>query len=149
MYLNAATFYRIGNFLWRKKVPLLPKLINGLVFMLFNSAIPSECSIGRGTYFGHRGVGVVINKRAVIGRNVVIRAHVVLGGGGSKPGYPVVEDDVKIGSGAKILGGVRIGKGAKIGANAVVLKDVPDFATAVGVPAVIKHADRDRDGGAG
>jgi serine O-acetyltransferase len=136
MYINALTFYRAGRLFRRYKIPLLPRICEGLTFLIFNSSIPLSCEIGQGSYCGHRGVGVVITKRARVGRNCLIRAHVVIGGG-SKPGAPVIGDNVLIGVGAKILGGVHVGDGAKIGANAVVITDVPAGSTAVGVPAKI------------
>jgi len=81
-------------------------------------------------------MGIVINPACVIGNNVKINQQVTLGGSGDK-GCPIIGDNVYIGAGAKVLGGVRIGNNAKIGANAVVLADIPDGATAVGVPARI------------
>jgi serine O-acetyltransferase len=94
--------------------------------------------IGRGADFGPGFVilhsfGVVINSQVRGGRNVVIEHGVTIGA--EKDTSPVLGDDVFIGAGAKIIGGVRIGSRVKIGANAVVTKDVPDDATVVGVPA--------------
>ena len=85
-------------------------------------------------------MGVVIGETAEVGDNVTIYHGVTLGGIGGDPNskrHPTVEDDVMIGAGAKILGPVTIGKGAKIGANAVVLHDIPPYATAVGMPAKV------------
>ena len=137
MYLNAITFYRLGLSLKSIHIPFIPRICEGLIFFLFNCSIPLKCEIGEGTVCGHRGVGVVLNKNARIGKNCIIRAHVVIGGGGKKPGAPIIEDDVTIGAGAKIIGGIRVGKGATIGANAVVLNDVPSGSTVVGIPAKI------------
>ena len=81
-------------------------------------------------------MGIIINPEVVIGDNVKINQHVTIGGSGEK-GCPVIGDNVYIGSGAKVLGGIRIGNNVKIGANAVVISDVPDNSTAVGVPARI------------
>lgn len=96
------------------------------------------CIIGRGADFGPEFVlvhsqGVVINTAVRGGRHVVIEHQVTVGA--EKGTAPVLGDDVFVGAGAKIIGGVRVGSGAKIGANAVVVDDVPDGATAVGVPA--------------
>lgn len=96
-------------------------------------------SIGENLFIDH-GMGVVIGETAEIGDNVLMYHGVTLGGvGGDRNSkrHPTVEDDVIIGAGAKILGPITIGKGAKIGANAVVLKTVPPYATAVGIPARI------------
>lgn len=91
-------------------------------------------------------MAVVIGETAEIGNNVVMYHNVTLGGiGGEKnvKRHPTIEDDVIIGTGAKILGPITIGKGAKIGANSVVLQDIPPYSTAVGAPAkVIKKNDK-------
>ncbi len=80
--------------------------------------------------------GVVIHPAAVVGANCLIFQQVTIGQG-SRPGLPIIGGHVDIGAGAKILGGISIGNHAKIGANAVVLQDVPEGATAVGIPAQI------------
>jgi serine O-acetyltransferase len=108
--------------------------------MLFNklNVICGGCVIGRGADFGPEFVlvhsqGVVINAAVRGGRHVVLEHQVTIG---SEKGLaPVLGDDVFVGAGAKIIGGVRVGRGTRIGANAVVISDVPDGATAVGVPA--------------
>ncbi|MHB1084268.1 MAG: serine O-acetyltransferase [Thiobacillus sp.] len=136
--MDAITLYRVANWLYVKKIPFVPSIIQGVIFFLFNTYLPFQARIGKRTRLGHRGIGVVINREAVIGNNVLIRAHVTIGKKQEDGPAPVIEDDVVIGDGAKILGGVRVGRGAQIGANAVVLCDVPEGALAVGVPAVIK-----------
>lgn len=98
--------------------------------------IPLNCQIGGGLLLPHPN-GVVIHPRALIGPNCLIFQQVTIGEGGPVPGVPVIEGHVDIGAGAKILGGVTIGKDARIGANAVVLCDVPQGSTAVGIPARI------------
>ena len=137
MAFNAISLYRLGHFFLKRRIPLIPRICEGLIFVLFNCAIPLKCEIGEGTVCSHRGIGVVLNKNARIGKNCLIRVHVVIGGGGKKPGAPIIEDDVTIGAGAKIIGGVKVGKGANIGANAVVINDVPPESTVVGIPAKI------------
>ena len=91
---------------------------------------------GHGIVIGHNGCGIVINEKAKIGNDVTIFQNVTIGGR-KESSAPVIGDNVMIGAGAVIIGDVTIGNDAKIGANAVVLQDVPDHATAVGVPAVI------------
>lgn len=95
-----------------------------------------SCSIGGGLLLPHPN-GIVIHPKAIIGVNCLIFQQVTIGTGGPVSGVPQIGGHVDIGAGAKILGGVRIGNHAKIGANAVVLGDVPEEATAVGVPARI------------
>ena len=104
------------------------------------AAILTQAVIGRGTDFGPgfvvlHSTGLVINGKVRGGKNVFVEHGVTIGE--EKGRVPVLGDDIFIGAGAKIIGGLKIGNGAKIGANAVVLKDVPDGATAVGIPARI------------
>lgn len=135
---NAVSFHRVGVWLLQRRIPILPRLVEALIFFLFNSSIPLSVRIGKGTFCSHRGIAVVIHKSATIGSDCVIGTSVVLGGRHeSAPGGPTIGDGVYIGTGAKIIGPVRVGDGAKIGANAVVLTDVPEGASAVGVPAKI------------
>ncbi len=96
-------------------------------------------TIGRNLFIDH-GMGVVIGETAIVGDNVTIYHGVTLGGTGNdshKKRHPTIEDGAMIGTGAKILGNITIGEEAKVGANAVVLKNVPKKATAVGIPARI------------
>ena len=85
-------------------------------------------------------MGVVIGETAVIGDDVTLYHGVTLGGTGKDTGkrHPTVLDGAVIGAGAKVLGNIIIGKGSKIGANSVILKNIPDYATAVGIPGEIK-----------
>ena len=108
--MNAISIYRVAHWLYRHRVPLLPRFLQVLIFLLFNSYIPYQAVIGRGSRCGHRGIGVVINREAVIGDNVLIRAHVTIGKIHPDGPAPVVEDNVEIGDGAKVLGGVRVGR---------------------------------------
>ncbi len=142
MYINLINFYQFGRFLKQKKIPLLPALIDLLIFLIFHSKVPFTCQIGEGSRFSHRGIAVVIHPQAIVGKRCVIGTCVTIGGGGKgKPGAPIIGDDVYIATGAKILGAVRVGNNVTIGANAVVISDIPDGATAVGVPAkVVKRA---------
>jgi len=101
-------------------------------------SLPAHARIGKGFYIGHFG-NIIIHPDTVMGERCSISHGVTIGVlGGDRPGVPRLGNDVYVGSGAKILGPVTIGDGAVIGANAVVVKDVPAGATAVGVPARIK-----------
>ncbi len=133
--LDALTLQRAARFLRRSGVPVLPRLLQRAVLHLYGSVLYPETEFGDGTVLGYGGLNVVIHKDARIGRRVLISQGVTIGGQGSRPGVPVIEDDVKIGAGAKILGPVRVGRGALIGANAVVTRDVRPYAVAAGVPA--------------
>lgn len=118
-----------------RKIPILPRVIDGLIFLLFNSAIHYSTKIGKGTIAAYRGMSILIHKDAVIGKNVVIGVHVVIGGRSGKKQLPIIEDNVEIGSNACILGDVRIGANSIIGAGAVVLSDVTPNSVVAGVPA--------------
>ncbi len=130
-------WYRIANWLWRHQVPVLPKVIYYLQYILFNSSVPSSCIIGGGTKFGYGGIAVIIHARAKIGKNCVIGSCVTIGGKSGWWEVPEIGDNVDISSGSKILGPVRIGSNVIIGANSVVTKDVPDNCVVAGVPAKV------------
>jgi serine O-acetyltransferase len=135
--------HAISNWLWRHHVPLLPRIIYGLIRILFASVVPPSVVFGRGVLLGYSGLGIVIHARCVIGDRVVIGTGVTLGGRGQMYDVPIIEDDVEIGSGAKVLGPIRVGRGAVIGANAVVIQDVPAMAVVAGVPARVIRIRRD------
>ena len=78
--LNAIFFYRIARWLYLHHIPVLPKLITLLIFLMYNSKVPYQARIGKGTMLGYGGIGVVIHKNTVIGNNCVISQQVTLGG---------------------------------------------------------------------
>lgn len=108
---------------------------------LFACHIGSRAKIGDGCVFQHNGLGVVISEHAVLGDRCMVYQHVTIGAleDGSDE-VPVVGDDVVIGANAILLGPIAIGNGVKIGAGSVVLHDIPNGATAVGVPARVLEA---------
>jgi serine O-acetyltransferase len=134
--LHAMWFHRLAHALWVRRVPLLPRLISHLARFLTGIEIHPGATIGRRFFIDH-GMGIVIGETAEIGDDVSLFQGVTLGGTGKETGkrHPTVEDGVMVGVGAHVLGAVRIGRGAKIGGGAVVLRDVPPYSTAVGVPA--------------
>ena len=121
----------------KNKHSRLASLIEFWYDLIHSCDIPCATSFGAGVRFPHRGIGVVINKQAIIGDDCVIFQNVTIGGrgGAHDNAQPVIGNNVMIGCGAVIIGGVHIGDGAIIGANAVVLNDVPAGVTAVGIPA--------------
>jgi len=130
--------YRTANTLYRWKIPLVPFLIQQFLRFVFGCFIPYKTRIGhRNVHFGHNGLGVVLDHRCVIGDNVRIDQQVTIGIRWDENRAPVIGNNVRIGAGAKVLGSINIGNNVRIGANAVVLTDIPEGATAVGVPARI------------
>lgn len=127
--------WRLSNRLHRWRIPVLSRLAYAINRIVFSAVVPPEVSLGKNVLLGYQGLGIIIHRRAVIGDNVLIGAHVTIGGRSKFRDVPVIENDVMIGTGARILGPVRIGCGARIGANAVVISDIPPGATAVGTPA--------------
>lgn len=130
-------WYRMAHWLWMHHIPMLPRLIYFIQYLLFNCAVPASCKIGRGTRFGYGGIATVIHARAVIGKNCMIGSCVTIGGRGKHYEVPVIGDNVQISTGSKILGPVHIGDNVVIGANSTVLKDIPSNCVAVGSPARI------------
>lgn len=127
--------HRIGNALHRARVPVLPKVITGIIRVLFACYLPSSASLGRGVQLGYWGLGVVIHGSAVIGEGTLVRQNVTIGTRHKGGGVPRIGAHVSIGAGAVLLGDVTIGDGAVIGANSVVTHDVPPGITVVGAPA--------------
>lgn len=151
-YLFNASFrlllnYRIGKYLYLsdwKICRIISQRYKMVQMKRRNCYISFKADIGKGVRFAHP-LGIVIGDGVIIGANVKIWQQVTFGSHGRKgedPGYPVIEDNVRIYAGAKLFGKIRIGKDAIIGANAVVLHDVPENCTAVGIPArLISHGE--------
>jgi serine O-acetyltransferase len=133
--LDAVGLHRVAHRLWRWRVPLLPRLFDGLVFLLFNTVLHHTTEVGKGTKCAYRGMSVLVHRRCRIGRNVYLGAHVVLGGRSGHEDVPVVEDDVFIGPNSTVLGPIVIGRGTTIGAGSVVLESTAPGSTVAGVPA--------------
>ncbi|MEN8435447.1 serine acetyltransferase [Clostridium septicum] len=129
--------YSISRKLYEKKIPIIPKLIKGLIRIVFSCVIPFTAKIGEGTKIGYQGLGVVIHANSIIGTNCAISQGVTIGGTSKKKGVPIIGNNVYIGAGAKIIGPITIGDNVVVGANAVVLKDVPSGCVVVGIPAKI------------
>jgi serine O-acetyltransferase len=139
--IDAMLFHRVGAWSLRRGVPIVPRACEAVIFLVFSSVVPSQTEIGRNTRLGYRGIGVVIHPRAVIGSNVMVGPQVTIGGRSKIFDVPVIEDDVYIGAGARILGAVRVGRGSVVGANAVVLHSVPPRTVVAGVPAKVIRTD--------
>lgn len=133
--VHALLAHRLAHALYRTGVPLLPRVIAAISRAITGIEIHPAARIGRGFFIDH-GSGVVIGETAEIGDDVTLYQSVTLGGTGFATGkrHPTVQDNVTIGSGAKLLGPITVGHGSKIGANSVVIHDVPANSTVVGNP---------------
>ncbi|MEO6859815.1 MAG: serine O-acetyltransferase [Solirubrobacteraceae bacterium] len=133
--VHALLAHRVAHALHVVRVPLLPRMIAAVARSVTGIEIHPAARIGVGFFIDH-GMGVVIGETAEIGADVTLYQGVTLGGTGFATGkrHPTVQDNVTIGSGAKLLGPITIGHGAKIGANSVVIHDVPPNSTVVGNP---------------
>ncbi len=133
--LHAIWFYRIAHWLYNRKLILIPRLISNFARFLTGIEIHPGAKIGPGLFIDH-GTGIVIGETAELGRNVTLYQGVTLGGTGKEKGkrHPTIGNNVVVSSGAKILGSFKVGDHAKIGAGSVVLKEVPAYATVVGIP---------------
>jgi serine O-acetyltransferase len=133
--LHAVWFYRINHWLWNRHLLLLGRFLSQIARFLTGIEIHPGAKIGRRLFIDH-GLGVVIGETAIIGDDVTLYQGVTLGGTGKEQGkrHPTIEDGVVAGSGAKILGNITVGKNCRIGAGSVVLRNVPEDSTVVGVP---------------
>jgi serine O-acetyltransferase len=133
--VQALLAHRVAHALWDTNVPLLPRTIAYLSRSITGVEIHPAARIGSDFFIDH-GSGVVIGETAEIGDRVTLYQGVTLGGTGFARGkrHPTLEDNVTVGSGAKLLGPVTVGRSAKVGANTVVIEDVPPETTVVGNP---------------
>lgn len=136
--VHALMWYRLARFFRRIKLKLIARMISQFARFLTGIEIHPAAKIEGGVFIDH-GSGVVIGETAEVHKGTVIYQGVTLGGTGKERGkrHPTIMENVTLSAGAKVLGGFTVGKGAKIGAGAVVLKEVPPYATVVGIPARI------------
>lgn len=142
-HIKALYYYRIANWFWRHNHHLFARWLSNKARHKTGIEIHPGATIGKGLVIDH-GMGVVIGETTIIGDDCQLYHGVTLGGRGSTDckRHPTLEDGVYVGSGAKILGNITLKKNSKVGANAVVLIDVPENATAVGMPARIVIKDK-------
>ena len=136
--VHALSWHRFANFLYRIRLKLLARMTSQFAKWLTGIEIHPAAKIAGGVFIDH-GTGVVIGETAEIEEGVVIYQGVTLGGTGKEKGkrHPTIKKGAMISAGAKVLGGFTVGEYAKIGAGAVVLKEVPPYATVVGVPGIV------------
>ncbi|MBN2795006.1 MAG: serine O-acetyltransferase [Clostridia bacterium] len=141
--VHAVLGHRINHFLYKMGLKIIARMGSQIVRFFTGVEIHPGAVIGKRLLIDH-GMGVVIGETAVVGNDVTIYQGVTLGGTGKDSGkrHPTIGNDVMIASGAKILGPFKIGDHSKIGAGSVVLKEVPDHCTVVGVPGrIVKQKD--------
>ncbi len=136
--VHALSWHRVARFFYKIKFKLLARMLSQTAKFFTGIEIHPAAKIAGGVFIDH-GAGVVIGETAEIEEDVVIYQGVTLGGTGKEKGkrHPTVKRGAVISAGAKILGGFTVGEYAKIGAGAVVLKEVPPYATVVGVPGIV------------
>src|ERR1700690_2224047 len=133
--LHAVWFYRMNHWLWNHNFFLVARWFSQVARLLTGIEIHPGAQIGRRLFIDH-GMGVVIGETAIVGEDVTLYQGVTLGGTGKEHGkrHPTLFDKVVVGGGAKILGNITVGHNCRIGAGSVVLRNVPDDSTVVGVP---------------
>ena len=142
--IHARLAHMISHFLYKKNLLFLARLISQIARFLTAIEIHPGATLGAGILIDH-GMGVVIGETAELGDRITIYHGTTLGGTGKEKGkrHPTVGDNVVIGAGSKVLGNIKIGSNSKIGANSVVLDDVPEGATVVGIPGKVVKVIRE------
>jgi len=142
----AIAAYRVANRLHKANWKRISRVIMGITQVITNIDIHPAATIGSRVFIDH-GTGVVIGETTVIEDDVLIYQGVTLGGVSLTPGkrHPTIKKGAVIGAGAKVLGNIVIGANSKIGANSVVVKEVPDRSTAIGIPARVVDKGRCQD----
>ena len=146
--LHALLAHRLSHKLYKWKIPFIPRFISFIMRILTGIEIHPGAEIGERFFIDH-GEGVVIGETTIIGNDVLIYQQVTLGGTGNDKGkrHPTLMDGVIVGAGAKVLGNITLGKHVRVGAGSVVVEDVPDFATVVGIPGrIVKQKYYDENG---
>ena len=145
---HALLIHRLAHWLWGIKLRWLARFVSHVSRFLTGIEIHPGAKVGRRVFIDH-GMGVVIGETAELGDDCTLYHGVTLGGTSWNKGkrHPTLRQGVVIGAGAKVLGPVVVGEGAKIGSNAVVVKDVPPGATALGIPArvILDEQDKTRE----
>ncbi len=143
--LHAIWIYRLSHRLWLANWKLIARCFSTFARFLTGVEIHPGATIGRRFFIDH-AMGVVIGETAIIGNDCTLYHGVTLGGTTWNAGkrHPTLEDDVVVGAGAKVLGPITLKKGTRVGSNAVVVKDVPEGSTVIGIPGHIVESDSNK-----
>lgn len=142
--LHAILAHRVAHKLYKWKLPIMPRVMSQITRFFTGIEIHPGAQIGKRFFIDH-GMGVVIGETSIIGDDVLLYQGVTLGGTGKEHGkrHPTLHNNIVVGSGAKILGNIEIGDNVRVGAGSVVISDVPQDSTVVGIPGrVVIHQDR-------
>lgn len=136
--VKALFFHRIAHALFRAGIPFFPRMISEFSRFITGIEIHPGAVIGKNCIMDH-GMGIVIGETTIIGDNVILYQGIVLGGTKLDPvkRHPTLENNVVVGTGAKVLGNITLGESSRVGANSVVIENVPAHCTVVGIPARI------------
>lgn len=142
---HAIMMHRLAHYLYKKRVPLFPRVISQFSRLITGIEIHPGATIGRRFFIDH-GMGVVIGETTEIGDDVLLYQNATLGGTGKEKGkrHPTLGNHVVVGAGAKVLGAINVGENVKIGAGSVLVRSVPANTTIVGIPGrvVMSHGQR-------
>lgn len=140
--LGIIPIYRLSNKLYKKGYKRISKVLDLLNYYLHNSVIPASCQIGEGTTVAYGGIGVVIHGNSIIGKNCMIGQGITIGGKSGEKNklggeVPIIEDNVYLGAGCRIIGGVIIGHDAIIAPNSVIIKNTEAYSIYSGISGMI------------
>ena len=146
--VHALAMHRLGNRLWRAGWLSTARFVSHISRFLTGIEIHPAARLGQGLFIDH-GMGIVIGETAEVGNNVSLLQGVTLGGTSTRreKRHPTLQDNVTVGSGAKIIGAITIGESSRVGAGSVVVRDVPPNAVVVGVPGRVTYKDGQRVSG--
>jgi serine O-acetyltransferase len=146
--VHALALHRLGNRFWRAGWLSTARFVSHVSRFLTGIEIHPAARLGRGLFIDH-GMGIVIGETAEVGNNVSLLQGVTLGGTSTRreKRHPTLQDNVTVGSGAKIIGAITIGENSRVGAGSVVVRDVPPNAVVVGVPGRVTYKDGQRVSG--
>jgi serine O-acetyltransferase len=146
--VHALALHRLGNRFWRAGWLSTARFVSHVSRFLTGIEIHPAARLGRGLFIDH-GMGIVIGETAQVGNNVSLLQGVTLGGTSTRreKRHPTLQDNVTVGSGAKIIGAITIGENSRVGAGSVVVRDVPPNAVVVGVPGRVTYKDGQRVSG--